>query len=158
MKNLLIISFLAEDKEEIVDHFRSPETNGFYGGTSVHYPVLDVHSLENFPVESLVILDNCSGRGEILDTIIEFARIKTDKNGYSYQDEQYNGGYLIMQIVTHPTNYENSILYINTNNEELYNQCLFTRKLTLPAYSNGYHEYLNSNALIFRDGKYTLLA
>ena len=63
-----------------------------------------------------------------------------------------------MQIVTHPTNHENSILYINTNNEELYNQCLFTRKLTLPAYSNGYHEYLNSNALIFRDGKYTLLA
>ena len=153
-----IISFLDEDKAAIVDHFRSPETNGFYGGTSVYYPVLDVHSLESFPVESLVVLDNCSGRGEILDTIREFARVKTDKNGYSYQDEQYNGDYLIMQIVTHPTNTESSILYINTNNEELYNKCLFTRKLILPAYANGYHDYLNSNALIYRDGKFIVLA
>lgn len=153
-----IISFLSESKEEILNRFRSPETNGFYGGIRVSYPVLDVSSLESFPAQSLVVLDNCSGRGEILDAIRKNAVIKTDLCGYTYQDEQYNGDYLIMQIVTHPTNPQNSILYINTNNEDLYSKCLFTRKPLLPAYANGYHEYLNSYALIFQNGRYMTLA
>ena len=153
-----IISFLGTDNEEILNHFRSPGTNGFYGGTSVNYPVLDVHFLENFPEQSLVVLDNCTGCGEIIDTIRKFARIKTDISGYTYQGDQYNGDYLVMQIVTHPTNHKSSILYINTNNDELYSKCLFTRKLILPAYSNGYHEYLNSNLLIYRDGQYIVLS
>lgn len=152
-----IISFLNEDKAEIVNHFRSPKTNGFYGGTSVNYPVLDVQSLESFPIQSLVVLDNCNGCGEIIDTVRESALIKTDIQGYTCQDERYNGDYLVMQIVTHPINPESSILYINTNNEDLYNKCFFTRNLTLPAYANGYHEYLNSYALVYRDGKYTVL-
>ena len=153
-----IISFLSTDNEKILNHFRSPETNGFYGGTSVNYPVLDVRFLENFPEQSLVVLDNCTGCGETIDTIRKFARIKTDISGYAYQDEQYNGDYLVMQIVTHPTNPESSILYINTNNEDLYNKCLFTRKLILPAYATGYHEYLNSNLLIYKDGQYIVLS
>lgn len=119
---------------------------------------MDVSLLESFPSQSLVVLDNCSGRGEIPDAIRKNAVIKTDLCGYTYQDERYNGDYLIMQIVTHPTNPQNSILYINTNNEDLYSKCLFTRKLLLPAYANGYHEYLNSYALIFQNGRYMTLA
>lgn len=153
-----IISFLSEDQKEIVDNFRSPETNGFWGGTSVHYPVLDNTTLKDFPCQSIVVLDNCTGSGEILEIIRKSAPIRMDLRGYTYKDDKYEGDYLVMQIVTHPTNPQSSILYINTNSEELYHKCLFTRKLILPAYANGYHEYLNVLALIYRDGKYTVVS
>lgn len=59
-----------------------------------------------------------------------------------------------MQIMPNPHNPEYSVLYINTNNKELYCKNLFTRNLILPTYANGYHPYLNCEALIFSEGKY----
>ena len=153
-----IVSFLGEDKTKIVNNYRSPETNGFYGGISVHYPILDVSLLKSFPDQSLIVFDNCTDYGEIIDIIREATIIKTNISGYSYQDKQYSGDYLVMQIVTHPTNSKSSILYINTNNEELYNKCLFTRKLILPAYANGRHPYLNSDAVIFDGRRYFVVS
>lgn len=91
-------------------------------------------------------------------TLRENTIIETDIHGYTIHGERYYDEYLIMQIVTHPTNPENSIPYINTNNEDLYNKCLFTLGLVLPAYANGYHEYLNSIALIYKNGHYMTLS
>ena len=147
-----IINFLDEQYNEILKNFCSPSTNGFYGGVCVNYPVMDNESLDEFPSQSLVVLDNCTGKGRVIDNVKKTVKIKTDELGYSYQGKYHRGDYLVMQIVEHPVNPENSILYINTNNIELYKKCFFTRKTVLPAYSNGYHPYLNAEALIY-DGK-----
>ena len=76
------------------------------------------------------------------------------KYGYSYLGQEYTGDYLILQVVEHPTDPDNSILYVNTNNGDLYRKCLFTRKIILPAYSNGRHPNLNIDAIIFDGKKY----
>ena len=81
-----------------------------------------------------------------------------DEHGNSYLGQEHTGNYLILQIVEHPTDPNNSILYVNTNNENLYRKCLFTRKITLPAYSNGHHPYLNSDAIIFDGKKYCIIS
>ena len=100
------------------------------------------------------MLDSCTGCGSGIDLIKNNARIKTDIKGYSYFDETYSGEYLVMQIINHPYDTSKSILYVNTNNLTLYDKCIFMRELTLPSYSNGFHPYLNSEALIYTGDKY----
>lgn len=147
-----IINFLGDKHNEVLNNFCSPSTNGFYGGIAVKYPILDISSFESLPKTNFVVLDNCTGSGEIIEKIRDSASVKIGSNGFSYMGKSYPGKYLVMQIMGHPTEADNSVLYINTNDEYLYEKCFFTRKLILPAYSSGYYTYLNSNALIF-DGK-----
>ena len=154
IKPVRIINFLKKKHNDILNNFQTPSTNGFYGSAYVKYPVLEIDKLRELPKHSLIILDNCSAECSILNDIKSKIRIEMDEFGYSYLGKRYTGEYLIMQIVEHPTELDNSILYINTNNEELYEKCFFTRKIVLPAYSNGYHPYLNSNAIIFNGKTY----
>ena len=149
-----IISFLEGEYCDILDNFQTPSTNGFYGSAYVKYPILEIDNLSELPKYSFVILDNGTGDTPILDEIKSRIKIKMDKYGYSYLGQEYTGDYLILQVVEHPTDPDNSILYVNTNNGDLYRKCLFTRKIILPAYSNGRHPNLNSDAIIFDGKKY----
>lgn len=149
-----IISFLEGEYSDILDNFQTPSTNGFYGSAYVKYPILEIDNLSELPKYSFVILDNGTGDTPILDEIKSRIKIKMDKYGYSYLGQEYTGDYLILQVVEHPTDPDNSILYVNTNNGDLYRKCLFTRKIILPAYSNGRHPNLNSDAIIFDGKKY----
>lgn len=152
--DIRVISFLDDTSQDIVKNFCSPSTNGFYGSIYVNYPILNYSDISEFPKTNLIMLDSCTGCGSVIDLIKNNARIKTDNKGYSYFNETYSGKYLVMQIINHPYDTSKSILYVNTNNSTLYNNCIFTRKLTLPSYSNGFHPYLNSEALIYTGDKY----
>ena len=67
-------------------------------------------------------------------------------------ERYFVGDYVIMQIVENPCNSDMSVLYINTNNINLLSKHFFCRKMILPTYNNGFHPFLNNEALIF-DGK-----
>ena len=75
-----------------------------------------------------------------------------NEQGYTYLGQEYDGNYVIMQIIENPYNNNMSIMYVNTNNIKLIKKHIFCRQMILPTYNNGFHPFLNNEALIF-DGK-----
>jgi len=59
-----------------------------------------------------------------------------------------------MQVISNPYENERSILIISASNEKLLKKSIFTRKLIIPFNSNGLHDYLNNEALIYDGSKY----
>lgn len=133
----------------------APETNAIANILNVKYPIITDNLFDKdttFASDSnIVFIDNNCGSNHS-EQIKKLCKIKTDENGYSYKGYRYNGDYCIMQIIPNPKNEKHSVLYINTNNVNLFNRNLFTRKVIIPTYANGYNPFWNNDALIF-DGK-----
>lgn len=154
---LRIISCVEGDEniDKTVNAFSEPYTNGFESKIYIKYPIYSIDETYNKEEvrlnNSLVVVDN-NVNHTLLETIRAKNLIQTDSNGYEYNGERVEGSYCIMQIVPNPWNDEKNILYINTNDISLYKKNVFTRKVIMPTYINGFHPFWNNDALIY-DGK-----
>lgn len=59
-----------------------------------------------------------------------------------------------MQVVENPYYHDLSMLVISTNEEALINKVFFLRRFVMPYQMNGFHPFLNNEALIFDDSGY----
>lgn len=53
-----------------------------------------------------------------------------------------------MQILVHPNFLDKHIVYIKATSSQMLLKNIFLRNFVFPTYSNGYHPYLNNDALI----------
>jgi len=142
----------SEIQLQTAQHFSRPQTNGFNPIIYGEYPIYAGQAPNNIFEHNLIVLDSCGDNGytgRFGDLPIAY-----DKDGYAYQGIRYEGSYVIMQIIANTFKKDRSILIINTNNEALLKQCLFTRKVIIPYYTNGLHPYWNNEALIFNGKTY----
>lgn len=152
LKPMVVITTDFNCADMVAPQFSKPISNGYNKEIFVSYPIYSFNEIDALPSnKSVVIIDN-NTKSEKLNNIRQLCPIQMDDLGYYYKDQFCKGDYCVMQVFAHPENNEYTILYINTNNIDLYKKNFFTRKLILPSYMNGYHPYLNNEALIF-DGK-----
>ena len=141
--------------KQVAETFSKPTSNAAYEVIYVSYPIkaaIEHADLEN---SAFIIVDNnCTNPNSLLKSVRECLKIQMDKHGYRYKDTFIEGEYCIMQIVENPWNHKHSILYINTNKDDLYNRNFFTRKMSIPSYASGLNPYLNGVALLFTGTKY----
>lgn len=148
-----------EDYSTVIEKFMKPSYNTSGGGCSVCYPQLSDCEMDQkpdlfFSQNSFVVVNTNSEKSSFVKTIKNNLFIEMNSEGYSYLGKTYVGNYIIMQIIENPYNKNMSILYINTNNPKLFSKNVFCRKFVLPTYNNGFHPYLNNEALIFDSEKY----
>lgn len=147
----LQIVLISQNKilQKTADNFSKPVTNGFDPHIFVNYPIVSPNEINDDC--SLIVIDN-NIDSPFYDNLRNSCFIKTFNNGYEYLGEKVSSEYCIMQIIPNENNQEKSILYINCNNIDLLSKNFFTRRVVIPSYANGYHEFWNNEALIF-DGK-----
>ncbi len=148
-----------EEYSTAIDKFMTPSYNTSGGGCSVFYPLFSECEMDEkpdlfFSQNSFVVVNTNSEKSSFVKTIKNGLFIKMNAEGYSYLGKTYVGNYIIMQIIENPYNKNMSILYVNTNNPKLFSKNVFCRKIVLPTYNNGFHPYLNNEALIFDGEKY----
>jgi len=117
------------------------------------YPIEDINGFNIDQNKSWILLDNNSDN-KIMEKVRNSCVIKTDKLGYEYLGDRYDGGYVIMQVADHPySNQKEKVLYLNTNDSELLKSHILLRRVLLPSYIYGLHPYWNNAALIYcREG------
>lgn len=147
---IYVPSGAAEPAQKAAAVFSSPRTAGYIPEQDVSYPIIDriKKTDNNF---SMIVFDHNSN-DRLCRRVRSKATIKTDENGYEYCGRYTEGKYLIMQIM--PWRHKQSLLYINTNSLDFYEEHFLFRNLVLPTYPSGRHPYLNALALIF-DGEKT---
>lgn len=141
----------TENMLRAAEAFANPKTNGIDSSITISYPIVfDKKSI--LSDDSLIVIDQNSN-DDFIESFKELCWIKTDKEGYFYKNKYYTGKYCIFQIVESGTKEkEKYILYINSNDNLMLKKCLFTRRVVISGYFNGYNPYWNNAALIF-DGK-----
>lgn len=154
--NLSIIKTCdTESNNHIADTMSRPESNATYRLIYVNYPIGDLEFLKESKNRALIIIDsNYRGNNEELKNIREHLKIIMTEDGYTYKGQHHFGPYVIMQVINNPWDNKKSLLYINSNSEELISKHFFLRKMILPSYSSGFHPYLNIAALLYDGKKY----
>ncbi len=146
------------DVDSAVEVLSHPIYNTSGSGCAVNYPILSVDELplntydSFFTQSSFVILDTNSEENAFINSVRKRLFVEMNEQGYTYLGQEYDGDYVIMQIIENPYNNNMSIMYVNTNNIKLIKKHIFCRQMILPTYNNGFHPFLNNEALIF-DGK-----
>jgi len=133
--------------------FSSPCGNGYDPHIYINYPINEIKLLENIDNEYHGIFIDNNLSLPLAENIRKRAIVSMDGQGFSYQNEYYEGEYAVIQLIK-GEGPENDFLYINTNNVNLYQKVLFFRKFIMPTYINGFHPYLNNDALIYFKGNY----
>jgi len=123
----------------------------------VSYPIFESNKTpEDLFLNNLIIID-FNITNNLVNQIFKNLYVKYDEYGYEYNGEKYNGNYVIMQIIANPYNNALSILVISTNSETLLSEHILLKKVIIPTYSSGLHEYWNNEVLVFRNGSYEVL-
>ncbi len=131
-----------------------PRSNGYRQAIDVQYPISqdwDIYRKDGR--RNFIILDDLTDTDTLQDLRSHFP-VQADRTGFTYLGKRYEGEYCLLQIIPHPDNQNNFILSVSCNDSTLLRKCLFTRKVIIPCYANGYHPYWNNEALVFYQGKY----
>ena len=133
--------------------FAQPKTNATNPDIYVKYPISsNIDDIKTIKSNYIIIESNSSDKELI--KIKEKLPVKTYKYGYKYKNRKYYGDYCIMQIIPSPYFDGNYILYVNSNNNDMFDKNVFTRRFTIPTYSKGYHKFLNNIVLIYNEQGY----
>lgn len=141
------------DIYSIAQNYSMPSCNGFVSKIYVNYPIYQFSELNKNYDFNMVIIDDLLSDCDFIRKIRKHAKIQYNDSGFKYGDTCI-GEYCLQQIIENPFNKDYCILLISTNNIKLLKKSLFTRKVIIPTYSNGYHKYWNNDALIYFGSKY----
>ena len=129
-----------------------PNTNGGNGKINVSYPIYMAGNVPEHILHNNLILFDVCGSNPYAERFRTHLPIICTSSGYSYKETFYPGAYVVMQIVANPYYPHLSMLVISANEEKLFKKILLLRKFVIPYQMNGFHPYLNQEALIF-DGQ-----
>lgn len=144
--------------KKIADQFSNPITQGEYPILRVKYPIhSDDELAENDIQDTNLVLIGIGNTNKLLERFRSGCPFIFDTTGYTYKKQVYQGDYTLMLISSNPQNDNRKILFIYTNNQKLLLKNVFIRRLIIPAYSSGFHPFLNNEALIFDGKKYSVI-
>lgn len=159
MKIVIPERYESIDEEYIVkdlaNKYSHPNTSGYNPIIHVNYPILKDSEVSKELIENNnIILIGTEKNNKLIYQTREDMPTQLLKNGYSYDGNSVYSDYCLLQIFQNPFNVNKKILVISYNNFALLKKSLFLRKVILPSYSNGIHDFLNNDALIFDGKKY----
>ncbi len=153
---VLIPQSCSEAQRKVAAAYSEPYCNGFIPKVFIDYPIAaydELYLAEDHCERSYVVIDDLSDNGN-LKLFRENAHISVDREGWTYQGEVHSGRCCVMQIMNSPLNPSYSILLISCNDEKMLQRNIFTRKVIIPSYVNGRHQFWNNDALIFDESGY----
>lgn len=153
---LKLVNMCSDDPAyiEVIRNFAHPEMMAWKKEIDVNYPILTDISESDLNEHSIIIVDDLSKHSNTLNLIRRSLNIMPELTGYVMNNDRRNGGYCIMQVIENPLDSNYSILHISTNDKKLLHKNFFTRRVILPSYLSGPHQYLNCAALIFDGNNY----
>jgi len=134
--------------------FSSPKTFTSNTNIDIKYPVISSCHIDEMNLVGNMILIGNNGNNFITNILKNNIPIKMSSKGFKYKGVYYEGEYCIMAAIQNPFDGKNTILVIESNNENLFKKNVFTRFFALPSYSIGIHAFLNNEALIYYNKKY----
>lgn len=141
---------------KIASGFSRPRSYGANPSLRVNYPMIKETELtENDIRQSNLILVGLDESSKFIQEIKVGLPFYCDRNGYEYKNHYIKGDYSLLFIVPNPLNSIKSILFVCSNNYKLFEKNVFTRNIIIPTYFNGFHPFLNNEAIIYDGGKYS---
>lgn len=132
----------------------SPFTNGGHGVIHAKYPIFAASAAPGQILHHNLIFFDVCGSNSYVRRFQNRLPITCTPAGYAYKEVKYDGPYVVMQVVENPYYHDLSMLVISTNEEALINKVFFLRRFVMPYQMNGFHPFLNNEALIFDDSGY----
>lgn len=150
--NIILPTKLKKELMPFAKNFSQPSSSGWNPIVHINYPIYTDDTLPNSVFSSNLIIFDINKNNKLINYFQNKLIVDYTVKGFNY-----NGDYLILQALENPFDHKLTILLIATNNIELLKKCLFTRKLILPYYHNGPHDYLNRLALIYSNHEYKFI-
>ena len=135
-------------------NFSRPYSNGYYTVVHTNYPIYKENEEPSHTFSNNLILFDVNGNNSYVKRFEDKLLVKCDERGYEYKGSRQDCDYVVMQIIPNPYYPKLSMLIISTNNENLLQKHILLRKVIIPTYVNGIHDYWNNEVLIYVDGKY----
>lgn len=140
--------------ERVANNWASPATNINDCKININYPIFKKDSIEKKDIENNLILFEPYYNNETCGYKLVKRAIECDDKGFTYQNNRFDGNYLVMQVIPNPQNNEKSILVVSSNDLKTFSRNIFMRKVIIPMYYTGVHPYLNNKALIYYNRRY----
>ena len=102
-------------------------------------------------LDSNVLLIDYNLSNTVLNKILDHLPIQLYKDCVYYKNKRLNGEYSIMCICTIE---QSEVAIISSNNPRHFDTNFFIRNFIIPSYYNGFHDFLNNDAIIYNDGHY----
>ena len=151
----IVLSDRADDAlRELAARFAKPWTNGMEPDVHVQYPVYAMEDLPDNLFDNGLILPDVAGTHPLVKRLLPFLPVRPDAEGFQYGGERVEGRYVAMQVVPSPYHPGRSVLAVSTNDASLLRRHILLRKIILPTYVNGLHEYWNNQILIYTGDRY----
>lgn len=133
------------------------KTMGYNPNVNVNYKIecIDYFHKDNYCNDNIILINE--GENNFFEEIIHKLPIKPYCNGFYYNDEFIEGDYCILFITKNPYNDKKKLLIIYSTKYELFNSNYFLRNFIIPSYSNGLNQWLNGDALIYKDKEYIVI-
>jgi hypothetical protein len=143
---------------KIAAGFAQPCTQGAYPVVRVNYPVIDDSQVTEDDIrQSNLILFGMPRHNRLLITIQERIPFNFSEDGFEYKGRFIKGDYLVIFIASNPLNSLKKILVICTNNDNLYQKNIITRKVILPTFYSGFYPLMNNEAILFDGKQYSVI-
>lgn len=153
LDKLSVVSDNLEDNLifNLAKNFASPKTNGFISDIEINFPITKINKNCLYLKQNFIfVLDQLSSLNLMnLDLIVNLSA-----SSCSYKNKDFSGKYLVMQVIENPYSKNNSILLIYSNDKKLYKRNILLRKISLPYFSYGQHEFWNNEALIYFNSQF----
>ena len=134
---------------QIADKFSKPKSNTVREKIDVNYDVM--YDNEYKYLDSNVLLIDYNLSNTVLNKILDHLPIQLYKDCVYYKNKRLNGEYSIMCICTIE---QSEVAIISSNNPRHFDTNFFIRNFIIPSYYNGFHDFLNNDAIIYNDGHY----
>ncbi|MDP4119599.1 MAG: prolyl oligopeptidase family serine peptidase [Bacillota bacterium] len=155
---IVISDYPSECEQNLAKKFAKPVSSGFDPEIHVNYPIFYASDVPKNIFDNNLILIDINNSNSFVKEIKNDLIVKYNEKGYEYNGETVTDEYVIMQVIPNPTDNNLSILVVSTNNEDLLKKHVLLRKVTIPTYCYGLHEFWNKEVLIYRDGKYETIS
>lgn len=140
---------------KVAKNLSNPTTLGEIPNIRYYCPICEAEEQDDsrFADTNLLLVGAGNNLG-MLTTYRGRLPVHIEKGGYYYDSTYHKGSYCIMFITSNPNNPKRKMLVIYANDHVLFEKNIFTRRLIIPSYVNGFHPFLNSELLVFDGGQY----
>ena len=141
--------------EKIAQKLATPSSNVNDGQIRTKYPIVRMDEWNRKDDRSAILIELLDDDRRTPSIPVADCYIKCTPDGFAYDSKFYEGKYVVMQIVPHPYVKGRSVLLISGNNEKTIRSQIYLRNMNLTSDCFSLNPYLNNEALIFLNGKYS---
>lgn len=156
----VVLPELIKDKQKKIyeiaaQKFSKPQTYGWDKNICIQFPIIYANMLNVNNITEcnyIFLLDN--KKKYPFFELQKSLKISFEDNFFIYNNRIYQGKYCILFIQDNPYNIRKKLVFLQTNDINLYYSSIFVRKVALPTYLHGYKAIYNNVAVIALEQKY----